>query len=50
METRKTDLQVRAYHVYSVEYGEENRIDVDGHMTVQPGIAGQHKGRGAADQ
>ena len=27
-------LTVRAYHVTEVEYGDENRVTVDGHMTV----------------
>ena len=29
-----TRLTVRAYHISSLEYGEENRVTLDGHMTV----------------
>ena len=34
-----TRLTVRAYHIQSVEYGEENRVTVDGRMTVCPSVA-----------
>ena len=34
-----TRLTVRAYHISSLEYGEENRVTLDGHMTVCPSVA-----------
>lgn len=34
-----TRLTVRAYHIQSVEYGEENRVTLDGRMTVCPSVA-----------
>lgn len=36
-----TRLTVRAYHVRSVEYGKENRVCVDGSLTVCPDVAAQ---------
>ena len=34
-----TRLTVRVYHISSLEYGEENRVTLDGHMTVCPSVA-----------
>ena len=39
-------LTVRAYHVTDVEYGEENRVTVDG----MQGDGGRDPGKGTADQ
>ena len=52
-------LTVRAYHVTDVEYGEENRVTVDGKLTVcretaeeilAQGDGGRDPGKGTADQ
>ena len=44
-----TRLTVRAYHVRSVEYGKENRVCVDGSLTVCPDVAAQLMEKGAPD-
>ena len=43
-------LTVRAYHVTDVAYGTENRVTVDGHLTVCKETAGEIFKGGAADQ